>query len=142
MSTLMTGQFFDDYALTMDAGDVDAMSAFCGKPTVFVSDKTKQICHNHEETCKINKLLLKSLQAGGVIKHTPRLVQSMSLSNNIQFCSVKWSFFDINEQVLFISNCSYTLQTSADNQMKIIVTVLDDDEKVISKLMAKYQENQ
>lgn len=132
-------QFFTHYAQAVDDGAVQSMSECSVKPMIFVSDDVKNVCHTQQDIEKVNSLLLKGLDKGGVVKHVPKVTQSMRLSDAVLFVAVRWHFVDASDTTIFSCFCSYTLQVEASNELKILVVVLDDEQKTISKLMQQVQ---
>lgn len=131
-------QFFKGYATTLDQGLLVQLSDFSGKSLVFVTDDTKQICHSDAEIINVHETILKALQAGSVTKHVPKIIQSMRLSESVLFVKVRWDLYDQNEKLLFSCYCSYTLQTDEETLFKILVIVLDDEQKQLSKLIKQF----
>ncbi|GAC13952.1 hypothetical protein [Aliiglaciecola lipolytica] len=131
-------QFFKGYATTLDQGLLVQLSDFSGKSLVFVTDDTKQICHSDAEIINVHETILKALQAGSVTKHVPKIIQSMRLSESVLFVKVRWDLYDQNEKLLFSCYCSYTLQTDEETLFKILVIVLDDEQKQLSELIKQF----
>lgn len=132
-------QFFTHYAKTMDDGAVDMMSECSVKPMIFVSDDVKNICHTQKDIEDVNGLLLKGLDQGGVVKHIPKVTQSMRLSDSVLFVTVRWNFIDATNTTKLSCFCSYTIQVEQTDELKILVVVLDDEQKVITNLMKEAQ---
>ncbi|GAA0856720.1 hypothetical protein [Aliiglaciecola litoralis] len=132
--------FFSKYATALDNGDAEALSDLSVRPMIFVSDETKRICHSHKEVVEVNSNLIAGLGGGGVVKHQPTVTQSMRLSDTVLFVSVRWEFFDTNDAKLFSCICSYTLQIENDDSVKVLVLVVDDEQKIITELMKQAQE--
>ncbi|TRY30748.1 hypothetical protein [Aliiglaciecola sp. M165] len=133
-------QFFAQYSEAMDNADVQRLTSFSMKPMVFVSDETKTICHSLQDIDKVHQLLMSSLKQGGVVKHIPKIMQSMRLSDSVRFVKVRWVFCDGADQALFSCYCSYTMQVENGDTLKILISVLDDEQNIISDLMKQAQE--
>lgn len=132
-------QFFVQYSAAMDKADVRKLTSFSLKPMVFVTDDSKRICHSQQDIDAVNGLLISGLKKGGVVKHTPKVIQSMRLSDSVRFVKVRWIFSDTDEQTLFSCYCSYTMQVVNGEHLKILISVLDDENQVITNLMKQAQ---
>ncbi|WJG10382.1 hypothetical protein [Aliiglaciecola sp. LCG003] len=133
-------EFFRLYATAMDQAAADEMTSFSKNPMVFVSDDKKQVCSSLKAVHQFNTKLLLALQNGGVTRHEPTINQSMRLSDTVRFVNVRWSLYDKDSQLLFSCYCSFTLQLNKHKKLKIIVAVLDDDQKIISKLLQQLED--
>ena len=60
----------------------------------------------------------------------------MRLSDTLFFSKMRWQFYDEQEQYCFGCATSYTLQKMPDEQLKIIVTVIDDDENRLADIFS------
>ena len=60
----------------------------------------------------------------------------MRLSDTLFFSKMCWQFYDEQEQYCFGCATSYTLQKMPDEQLKIIVTVIDDDENRLADIFS------
>ncbi len=130
-------QFVEQYALALDSRDAQQLSQFCAHPTVFVTDASKRVCTTAKDIEIANGQIVSQLQRGGVVKHVPQIIQSMRLSDEIQFVTIKWRFLDEQEQLLLQCQCSYTLQKSDGDTMRIVVVVLDDEVNILKALNRK-----
>lgn len=127
--------FFEEYSASLDQGRLAQVTACSLVPMIFVANDQRYVCATIDDIEKVNQALLSGLQHGGVVRHEPQILHSMRLSDAIRFVTIKWQFRDLNNDILFTSHCSYTLQQDDGGKLKIIVALLDDDEKVISKLI-------
>lgn len=128
-------QFFINYAHSIAANDPNSMAEHHLLPTVFVTDNIKQVCNQLSAVEKINQRLLDGLNSKEVSISVPQINQAMRLSDSILFCTVKWQFLNQNEETCFSATCSYTLQSDKNGQLKIIVSVLDDDDKILCEFL-------
>ena len=123
--------FFEEYAEALNSGDANTLSGFHLLPTIFMNDQKKKVCNGHDELMRYNTRLLENLEHAGVAKHVPLVNQAMRLSESVLFCNVRWRCFDRDDNVMFSSTCSYTLQQESEDVFKIIVVVLDGEESRI-----------
>ncbi|WP_342804854.1 hypothetical protein [Alteromonas sp. M12] len=131
-------KFFSEYGKALEQGLVSKVSEFSGKPLVIVTDETKMICHSQSEIENINGDIIAKLKTGGVVKYTPKIIQSMRLSESVIFVKVRWALCDQNEKVVFNCYCSYTLQIDEVDLFKILIIVVDDEQKQFSQLMKQH----
>lgn len=127
--------FFVEYADALDKGDIQQLTDLHFVPSVFVSDETKHICAIEQDVHKYNAELVSALRRVGVCRHEAQVNQAMRLSDSILFVTVKWRMMDENDQQVFSCYCSYTLQSHGDT-LRVVVAVLDDENKQISQLLA------
>ncbi|MEP4891764.1 MAG: hypothetical protein ABJV04_17205 [Aliiglaciecola sp.] len=131
-------KFFDDYSESLNLGLIDEMAKFSGKTLVVVTDENKIICHSQKDINAINSDMLNSLKAGGIVKYIPKVVQSMRLSESVIFVKVRWTLCDQNGKDVFNCYCSYTLQIDDLNLFKIIIIVVDDEDKQFNQMMKRH----
>lgn len=130
-----TEVFFEHYAATMDAGDAGSMSEMHLVPCIFVSDEKKLVCAKFEDILRYNQQLINSLHKVGVVTHAAQVNQAMRLSETILFSNVRWQFKNAQQETVLACYCSYTLQVVDKESLRIIVAVVDDEDKAISKLL-------
>lgn len=126
--------FFDDYARAYERYDAQAVAEMYFVPAVIMSDESKNVYTSHEAIAGVIDELMDSLQSIGVVMCEADVCQTMRLSENIMFSNVKWTFKDVKEQKLFSCFVSYTLQ-SVGESLKIIVSVIDDEERELERLL-------
>lgn len=126
--------FFSEYALALNANDPKRVADFHLLPSVFVTDSTKIVCNDQQKVIEVYQRMLDSINHGGNLTHSPQVNQAMRLSDSVIFCNVKWKCLDHNDDLVFTSTCSYTLQSDGNNGLKIIVVVLDGEEEFLAKV--------
>lgn len=127
-------EFFNEYAKAYESYDPNAVAANYFLPAVIMSDDTKNVYTSHEAITNVIDELMDKLQGVGVTFFDAEVCQSMRLSESILFSNVKWTFKDVDEQTLFSCFVSYTLQVE-DGALKIVVSVIDDEERELEKLL-------
>ena len=127
-------EFFDEYARAYEAYDADGVAALYFTPAVIMSDETKNVYTSHQAISTVIDELMDKLQSVGVTYFDPDVCQTMRLSDNIMFANVKWTFKNESEEKLFAAFVSYTLQSDHES-LKIIVSVIDDEERELEKLL-------
>lgn len=126
--------FFNQYAEAYEKYDPDAVAEMYFLPAVIMSDDTKNVYTSHDAISVAIDELMDKLQSIGVTFIEADVCQTMRLSENIMFSNVKWFFKDVNEATLFTCFVSYTLQLDNES-LKIIVSVIDDEERELEKLL-------
>lgn len=132
-----TEAFFKQYAETLDRHVAGELANHHLLPCVFVLDEQKKIVHDREEVELMNSRLIQALKSKGVVSHTPQVNQAIRLSDKILFSTVRWQFRDEEDKVQMTIHCSYTLQQLDETELKIIVEVIDDEDKVITSSMLR-----
>jgi ketosteroid isomerase-like protein len=128
--------FFKNYAKAYDNDDANEVVSFYHIPAVLISDENKKVYSLRDELVSYFEALIMELQTLDVVRHEARVMQLMKLSETIIFTNVTWLFFNPSEEEVFSCTVSYTLQKSADDNMAIIIAVLDDEEKQLTKLLS------
>lgn len=131
-------KFFSVYGNALEQGLVRQVSEFSGKPLVIVTDETKLICHSQSDIENINGNIIATLKTGGVVRYISKIIQSMRLSESVIFVKVRWTLCDQSEKVVFNCYCSYTLQIDDVDLFKILIIVVDDEQKQFSQLMKQH----
>lgn len=126
--------FFDEYAAAYEKYDANAVAEMYFLPAVIMSDDTKNVYTDHGAIAEVIDELMDKLQSIGVEICEADVCQTMRLSENIMFSNVKWFFKNQEEEVLFSCFVSYTLQFENES-LKIIVSVIDDEERELEKLL-------
>ncbi len=129
-----TQTFFDTYSKAYETGVAHSIAVLYFVPAVIMSEEKKNVFTKVDDIAGHVQGLMDQLHTIGVAKMSPDVCQTMRLSENILFSNVNWSFFDEHGQHIFSCFVSYTLQI-VDEQLKIIVSVIDDEEREIAKLL-------
>lgn len=129
-----TQAFFDKYAKAYRAYDANAVAELYFIPAVIMSDDNKDVFSSTQDVVMYVERLMVRLRKIGAVDFVPHVCQTMRLSDNILFSNVKWSFYAEGKKPLFSCYVSYTLQF-VENDLKVIVTVMDDEERELAKLL-------
>ena len=127
--------FFQRFALCFDAFDPEQASEFYHLPAVIMNDTDKYVFSRQDELVARIDTLMQSLKQVGVVNHQVEVSQTMRLSDNILFSNVKWRFYDAQQDKVFSCVTSYTLQRDESDKLKIIVAVIDDEEKQLAEML-------
>ncbi|MEH6712075.1 MAG: hypothetical protein V7733_12750 [Paraglaciecola polaris] len=135
-------KFLTDYAHALDRHDVERLIDFCLLPTVVMNDHDKLVFMQGEDLAKACRVLVTRLGEANIVKHLPHLIQAIPLSDTLHFLKMRWQLLDANEQVVSTCATSYTLQQVADGSLKIIVAVVNDDQKSLFHFFSKKSEGE
>lgn len=131
---MSTQSFFENYARAYESGVPEAVSELYFIPAVIMSDDAKNVFTNAKDVTHHIQELMDKLEQVGVVQVMPDVCQTMRLSENILFSNVKWLFSDLQGNPIFSCFVSYTLQI-VDSELRVIVSVIDDEERELSKLL-------
>ena len=129
-----TQAFFERYAEAYEKYDPKAVAELYFIPAVIMSDDSKDVFTTNADVTMYVERLMDKLRLIGAAKFNPDVCQTMRLSENILFSNVKWDFSTEDNQLIFSCFVSYTLQ-SIDGELKVVVTVMDDEEREIAKVL-------
>lgn len=132
-----TEAFLKRYAQAFEQNDAALAASYCLLPTVIMSDESKIVFDKFDDlTCTFQRLI-DILNNAGVVKLLPQISQTIRLSATLMFINMRWQFYDKNNDLCFTCAASYTLQKKDNDDLKIIVTVIDDNENALEKLFQK-----
>lgn len=129
-----TQNFFNHYAEAYDAMDAEKVAESYFIPSVVMSDSQKLVFTKAKDIANHIQGLMDKLAMLNVKYFEPEVCQTMRLSENIMFTNVKWTFKNDKEEKVITCFVSYTLQLEGDS-LKIIVSVIDDEERELGKLL-------
>ncbi len=127
-------QFFENYAAAYQSGDASAVAGNFFIPSVIMSDDRKNVYTSTEAVAEQIQDFMDKLASLGVEQFVPLVCQTMRLSDNIMFSNVKWRYQDGKGNDVLTCFVSYTLQSEQDN-LHIIVSVIDDEQRELAKLL-------
>lgn len=131
---LQSQSFFNEYARAYESYEAEAVAEMYFLPAIIMSDDQKNVFTSYDDITAAVDQLMDKLQSVGVVLFEADVCQTMRLSENILFSHVKWVFSNEEEQALFTCFVSYTLQFENES-LKIIVSVIDDEERELEKLI-------
>jgi hypothetical protein len=128
--------FLEMFAKALNTFDPKVVTSFHLPPTIIMNDKSKKVLVSEEELDKAFSRMFAKFTQAGIKTFVPKLQQTMRLSDSLFFSKMRWQLFDENDQLCFGCATSYTLQKMPDKQLKIIVSVIDDDENKLAKIFS------
>jgi len=126
--------FLDLYAKALNTFDPKIIASFCSLPTIIMHDNGRKIITSKDYLEQVTRRIFTTFNQAGIKKFVPQLQQTLRLSDTLWFSKMRWRFYNENEQLCFGCATSYTLQKMPDNQLKVIVMIIDDDEKKLAKI--------
>ncbi|MGO4894601.1 hypothetical protein [Flavobacterium sp. W21_SRS_FM6] len=72
----------------------------------------------------------------------PIIHQTLRLSDALFFTTMRWQLLNHNNELIMSWSSSYTLQKMDDDQLKIIVTVVDDENKQLEACLPTELKNE
>lgn len=128
-------RFLERYAEALNTFNYKNIAGFYSTPSVIMDDKGKTVLNSLEDIEQALVNVFGKIAKSGISKFVPQVQQTMRLSDTLFFSKMRWQFYDQDGEYQFSCATSYTLQKSADEQLKIIVAVIDDDEKKLSAIL-------
>ncbi len=128
-------EFFQRYAKAYVNADTAAFSNFISLPSMLLSGDNKTLLMDSDALqCHILAQVEKYRQLG-VVDAEPVLQHQLRLSEQLQFASLYWRFFDHSGSVLFTCHTSYTLQKS-QHGWQVVAIILDDEQAAYNRVSA------
>lgn len=126
--------FFQRYAKAYIDGDLASFSQLVSLPSMLLAGDSKTLLTD-ADCLQRNILSRVSLyRQHGVVKADFVLQHQLRLSEQLQFASVYWRFYDSADKVLFTCHTSYTLQWQ-QSQWSVVAIILDDEDAAYNRLV-------
>jgi hypothetical protein len=128
--------FLELYAKALNSFNPKMVTSFHLPPTIIMNDKSKKVLASETELDQEFSRMFTKFSQAGIKRFEPKLQQTMRLSDTLFFSKMRWLVYDDSDKLCFGCANSYTLQKMPDNQLKIIVSVVDDDENKLAGIFA------
>jgi hypothetical protein len=128
-------EFFQRYAKAYVNADAAAFSRFISLPSMLLSGDNKTLLMDNDALHSHILSQIEKYRQLGVVDAEPVLQHQLRLSEQLQFASLYWRFFDHSDTVLFTCHTSYTLQKSHDN-WQVVAIILDDEQAAYNRVTA------
>jgi hypothetical protein len=128
--------FLENFAKALNSFDPKLVASFHLPPTIIMNDKNKKVLASEAELDQTFSLMFAKFKEAGIERFEPKLQQTLRLSDSLFFSKMRWKLYDGNDQLCFGCATSYTLQKMPDNILKIIVSVIDDDEHRLADILS------
>ena len=127
--------FFQRYAKAYVELDVSAFAEFISLPSMLLSGHNKTLLTDVDSVQSHVLSQVEKYRELGVVNAEPVLQHQLRLSDQLQFASVYWRFYDAKDKILFTCHTSYTLQKAAE-QWQVVAIILDDEQAAYSRASA------
>ena len=124
-------QFFTRYAHVLNNDDISTkrLNDYYSFPCILVLDEPQKVFAENNEFASVVKNVLHNYRALGVTTFIPQITKVLSVSTNMTYVAIQWSFKnEADEQVLCLSN-SYLL-SEIDENYKIVVLIVDEQDEI------------
>ena len=118
-----------DFAGTFLQDNPALAANYCVVPNIIIGEQNKRVLNSKKELENF------FLAMQGVTDYLPIINQTLRLSDSLYFTNIRWRLMDCHNEVIITWAASYTLQKTEDGQLKIIVTVVDDDHQQLKTLL-------
>ncbi len=128
-------QFFEVFARAYDEKSAESIAACYRQPCVLMSDDKQHMYSTREEVLEFANHVLQRFDKLGAVNHSASVIHSLKMSEDVLFVQVKWEASNEERERLFGGHASYTMKVDSEGSLKIMISVLDDEEKAMSQLL-------
>jgi hypothetical protein len=128
-------RFLMDFAGTFLQDKPELAANFCVVPNIIIGEQNKRILNSKLELEHFFMGFGEVLAMQGIASFLPIINQTLRLSDSLYFTNIRWRLMDCHNEVIITWAASYTLQKTEDGQLKIIVTVVDDDHQQLKTII-------
>jgi len=128
-------QFLMGFAETFLQDKPELAANCCVVPNIIIGEQNKCVFNSRKELENLFMDFSNALVTQGITGFLPIINQTLRLSDSLYFTNMRWQLIDSNNEVSITWATSYTLQQMEDGQLKIIITVVDDDHQQLKKLL-------
>jgi ketosteroid isomerase-like protein len=128
-------QFFEAFSDAYGDKNAERIAECYRQPCVLMSDDKKHMYSTRQEITDFANHVLARFEKVGAVNHAATVLHSLKMSDDIIFVQVKWEASDESHTRLFGCHVSYTLKIDNQDSLKIMISVLDDEEKALSQLL-------
>lgn len=132
-------KFFHSLSMAMNSVDEENLLPYYHVPCVFVADDEKAVCSTIDNVRERTHRLLAECHNLQGIDHQATVVHCMSLSDSILFAKIDWRVYNSQNDQCSICSTSYTLERGGEHGFDIIVSVIDEEEKVLDDFRAQME---
>jgi hypothetical protein len=127
-------QFLEDFAEKFNSNRPAHAAQFCLFPSISIGDHNKTVFNSQRQLEGIFSRFITGLNVSSIVKLVHQVKQTMRLSDSLFLTNIRWQLFAQAEQHRVSGSSSYTIQKMPDQQLKIIITVIDDEDKQLEKI--------
>lgn len=127
-------QFFQDYAGAYISGELERLEQLVATPSLLLAADQKTILTDSDSLRQHVLTTVEKYRALGVERADFVLQHQLRLSDQLQFASLYWRFYDADNKVMFTCHTSYTLQ-KCQMQWQVVTIVLDDENEAYDRVL-------
>lgn len=127
--------FLNRFAEAVMNNQLDVAINYCVIPNIIVGGKFERVINSIEELSSVFAKLNGALVNKNVSHVVPIIKQVMCLSDSVFFTNIRWQLMNQHKDIIASWASSYTLKKMEDGEFKIIVTVVDDDNKQLEQIL-------
>jgi hypothetical protein len=128
-------RFLMDFAGTFLQDKPELAANFCIVLNIIIGEQNKRVLNSKTELENFFMGFSEVLAMQGITSFLPIINQILRLSDSLYFTNIRWRLMDCHNLVIITWATSYTLQKMEDGQLKIIVTVVDDDHQQLKTML-------
>ncbi|HBN89576.1 MAG: hypothetical protein CL577_05570 [Alteromonadaceae bacterium] len=125
--------FFQQYAQAYISRDLQRFGQLISLPSMLLAGDNKTLLTDIESLQGYVLSRVEKYRELGVENADFVLQHQLRLSEQLQFVSLYWRFYDSNSKVLFTCHTSYTLQR-CETQWQVVAIILDDEDAAYQRL--------
>ncbi|MGP9802451.1 hypothetical protein [Rheinheimera sp. NSM] len=129
--------FFQTYAKAYINSELDTLGQLISLPSLLLASESKTLLTDIDSLHRHVLGQVAKYRALGVVTADFVLQHQLRLSDQLQFVSLYWRFYDDNNKVMFTCHTSYTLQAWQGSWQ--VVSIITDDEQAAYDRVVKSQ---
>lgn len=127
--------FFQQYAKAYINSELESFGQLISLPSMLLAGDNKTLLTDTDSlNCYVLSRVSKYRELG-VVNADFVLQHQLRLSEQLQFASLYWRFYDAHSKVLFTCHTSYTLQRR-DELWQVVAIILDDEDAAYQRILA------
>ncbi len=130
-------QFFQAYAKAYINSELETFGQLISLPSLLLGGDSKTLLTDVGSLHRHVLGQVAKYRALGVVTADFVLQHQLRLSEQLQFVSLYWRFYDDNSKVMFTCHTSYTLQSQQGSWQ--VVSIITDDEQAAYERVVKSQ---
>lgn len=128
--------FFQQYAAAYVNADVASFEQLVSLPCMLLSGDSKTILIDSGSLSEHVLSQVEKYRQLGVVHADFVLQHQLRLSDQLQFASLYWRFYDSTNQIVFTCHTSYTLQWQ-QGRWQLVALILDDEVAAYNRAAAR-----
>lgn len=119
--------FFQQYARIYVNCELDSFSEFISLPSMLLVGDTKILFTDIDSLHRYILARIEKYRSQGVVHADFVLQHQLRLSEQMQFASLYWRFYNAENKIIFSCHTSYTLQR-CNEKWHVVAIILDDED--------------